>query len=144
MHRQEEAVLACCVSWGLGGGAGLGFRADETLWGISAKTSLFINPEAWSAQQGEEGVLEGKELGLVINEHTKEPLTFQQAWAAGQGGPVGVRRPTSKHACHSQGSVFLHPMLLYLISCFIFFCPFFPPSPEIAFHLLRALRGKSY
>lgn len=62
---------------------GLGFRADGTLWGISAKTSLFINPQAWSAQQGEEGVLEGKELGLVINEHTKEPLTFQLAWAMG-------------------------------------------------------------
>lgn len=45
MHRAEGAVLACCVLKGLGGGGVWDLGLMGTL-GISAKTSLFINPEA--------------------------------------------------------------------------------------------------
>lgn len=120
---------------------GLGFRADGTLWGISAKTSLFINPEAWSAQQGEEGVLEGKELGLVINEHTKEPLTFQPARATGARRPCGKAETRVRlHTRHSRGSIFFlqNTMSFNSLSPFYNFLP--SPSPsEIFFHLLGAL-----
>lgn len=130
---------------------GLGFRADGTLWGISAKTSLFINPEAWSAQQGEEGVLEGKELGLVISEHTKEPLTFQQARATGARRPCGnAETRVQMHTHRSQGSVFSYRIQCHLTSYprFIIFRLSLPHQKSFFFHLLRALGwgggGKSY
>lgn len=76
---------------------GLGFRADGTLWGISAQTSLFINPAAWSAQQGEEGVLEGKELGLVINEHKETAYLPTGTDRRGMTAPWKCRDPGQTH-----------------------------------------------
>lgn len=114
----------------------MGFRADGTLWGISAKTSLFINPEAWSAQQGEEGVLEGKELSLEINEHTKEPLPFRRAGATGWARwPSGKAETHIQTHAHLGGEVFSYRIHCHCASFprFLFFHPFLPSLHQKSF-----------
>lgn len=58
-----------------------------------------------------------------MNEHTKEPLTFQQARATGARRPCGnadIRDQT--HAHHSQGSIFLqNTVSFHFFPHFIFF-----------------------
>lgn len=124
----------------------MGFRADGTLWGISAKTSLFINPEAWSAQQGEEGVLEGKELGLEINEHTKEPLPFRQAGATGARWLCGkvethfqTHVPFAGQCLPTESTVIVLPFPILYFSTF-----FFPLFTRNLFFFLppQSLEGK--